>query len=512
MGGVTKDVRTAPLSSFAVLCWDDGGPVASSVLGVLTQGHLVVAHAKAQCHLVLEAFSATETIYLGYVSVMDALAIFGLYLELASAEVFRSLQRQLKLRLRNGIYSARVVLWMMINQRLQGRGTLARSVEQLVQGRFDALLSRCKRVETKRIAVSTGGYCQARQRLPKLLVSRSMDELIERLRSRLLESDSALPQRVYLLDGSSLQLEHEPELLQAFPPGSNQRGRSHWPLIRLVVLHDLETGLAEHPYWGPMNGPRAVSEQALAEHAMQHIPAGSVIVGDRNFGIFSIAYSAQRQAHGVILRLTAVRAKSLLGSPISRSGDYPVCWRASRWDGKGKRAWPADASVPGRLIAARVGRGKHQQWLYLFTTLSLPSEEVVALYGRRWSIETDLRGLKQTVRLQHLTAQSVDMMEKELLVAILAYNLVRALMALAAQRAKIHPRELSFTYACNIVLDGYPKILAARTPRRQQAELERIIELVAQCRLPKRKKRRSYPREVWGRGYRFPLRKEEKTK
>lgn len=444
---------------------------------------------------------------------MDATALFGLYLDLAPAELFRSLQKQLKLTVRSGIYSARVVLWMMINQRLQTRGTLASSVEQLVQGRFDALLSRCKRVEESKIALSTGGYCQARQRLPKLLVSRTMDELIERLRKRLLESAPVLAQRVYLLDGSSLQLEHEPELLQAFPLASNPRHKSHWPLLRFVVLHDLETALAERPYWGPMNGPEAVSEQALAERAMRHVAARSVIVGDRNFGIFSTAYSAQQRELGVVLRLTAVRAKSVLGRPISIQGDYPVCWRPSRWDGgKAQRAWTADASLPGRLIAWRVGRGKHQQWLHLFTTLSLPAEEVVELYGRRWRIETDLRSLKQTIRLQRIAAQSTDMMEKELLVAVMAYNLVRALMFQAAQRAKIDPRELSFTYACNIVLDGYPKVLAARTAKQQQQELDRIVDLVARCRLPKRTKRRSYPREVWGRGYRFPSKHAGKTK
>ena len=160
----------------------------------------------------------------------------------------------------------------------------------------------------------------------------------------------------------------------------------------------------------------------------------------------------------------------------------------------------------------RVGRGKRKQWLYLFTTSSLPAEDVVALYGRRWLIETDLRSLKQTVRLQRIAAQSADMMEKELLVAVMAHNLVRAIMFQAAQRANVDPRQLSFTYARNIVLDGYPKALAAPTARQQEQELERIIDLVARCRLPKRTKRRSYPREVWGRGYRFPIRRREKTK
>jgi hypothetical protein len=442
---------------------------------------------------------------------MDSLAMFGLYMQLAPAELFRLLQRQMGKKVHNGIYSARLVMWMMINQRLQARGTLASSVEQLVHGRFDPLLSQCKRAREKKIGLSTGGYCQARQNLPKLLVSRSVDELIERLRSRLLESGSPLAYRVYLLDGSSLQLEHEPELVQAFPPASNQHGKAHWPVVRMVVLHDLETGLAERPCWGPLNGGHAVSEQALAERALQPLPAGSVIVGDRNFGIFSTAYSAHQRGHRTVLRLTAVRAKSLMGGPISRSGDYPVSWRASRWDGKKQRHWPMDACVEGRLIAWRVGRGKHQQWLYLFTTLSQPAEEVVELYGRRWRIETDLRSLKQTVRLQRISAHSPDMMEKELLVAIMAYNLVRAIMFQAAQRARIDPRQLSFTYACNIVLDGYPKVLAASSAQQQQQELERILDLVARCRLPKRTKRRSYPRQVWGRGYRFPIRRREEN-
>ena len=133
------------------------------------------------------------------------------------------------------------------------------------------------------------------------------------------------------------------------------------------------------------------------------------------------------------------------------------------------------------------------------------------MYGRRWNIETDLRSLKQTVRLQRIAVQSADMMEKELLAAVMAYNLVRAIMFLAAQRAKIDARQLSFTYACNIVLDGYPKILAARGAKQKQQELETIVDLVGRCRLPKRTKRRSYPREVWGRGFRFPIRRREKN-
>jgi hypothetical protein len=86
---------------------------------------------------------------------MDSSAVFDLYVQLASPELFRLLQREMNVTVHNGIYSARVVMWMMMNQRLDARGTLASSVEQLVQGRFDPLLSRCKRVQERKIGLST---------------------------------------------------------------------------------------------------------------------------------------------------------------------------------------------------------------------------------------------------------------------------------------------------------------------------------------------------------------------
>jgi len=53
---------------------------------------------------------------------------------------------------------------------------------------------------------------------------------------------------------------------------------------------------------------------------------------------------------------------------------------------------------------------------------------------------------------------------EELLVAVMAYNLVRAIMFQAAQRAQIDPRQLSFTYARNIVLDSYPRFWSPVRP------------------------------------------------
>ena len=446
-------------------------------------------------------------------SPLDVPVVLNLYAQLAPGELFHLLQRNLGVKSHAGIYTPRVVIWMMMLQRLDRRGTLEASVEQLVQGAMDPLLSRCKRVREKNISLATGAYCKARQNLPILLVERSMLEIVQRLHNRLSERPLLAEGTVYVLDGSSLQLDHSTEAVQQYPPPHNQVGRSHWPVIRLLVLQELETGLAQAPAWGPMYGPGAMSEQALAQRAMDGLPPRSVILADRNFGIFSIACGAHQRGHKVILRLTEVRAKRLLGGqPITQPAEYAVGWQRSRHDQADPEKLAVDTAIPGRLIAWRIGRGKKKQWLYLFTTLSIPAAEVVALYGQRWNVETDLRCLKQSVRLHRLHVQSVDMMHKELLAAILAYNLVRAILCLAADRAGLHPRQLSFTYAHNIVLDGYAAVLAASTEVEQVRRLERIVDLVARCKLPRRKKRRAFPRSVWPRGYKYPEHERGKSK
>jgi hypothetical protein len=135
---------------------------------------------------------------------------------------------------------------------------------------------------------------------------------------------------------------------------------------------------------------------------------------------------------------------------------------------------------------------------------------IVDLYGRRAEIETDLRCLKRTVNLHHIQAKSVDMLEKELLIAMSAYNLLRAVMVVAARRHGIAPRQLSFS-VLNVVFYGLPKLLTAPTEQ-QRDHLQNILERVNQCRLAVRRKLRSHPRSVWRHRQAFPVRPAEKSK
>ncbi len=429
-----------------------------------------------------------------------------LYQRCISCAVVEHFQKQMRVKMRDCVYTASVVLWLMICQRLQPNGTLATTVERLQDGAADPLLSDGARLRRRRLSRRTGGYSHARQRLPKLLCREVTRELIVRLRAILNPEGRT---SAYLLDGSSLELEASPELRRAYPPSENQNGGGHWPVLRIVVLHELETGLAEEPQWGPMYGPAAVSEQSLAEKAMDALAPGSVVVGDRNFGVFSIAWAAQQRGLSVMARLTEARARRLARGPIAVEGERKVSWRPSRFDGRRQGGMPAGSQVDGRLISVRIGRGKSKGWLHLFTTGKESPEQITALYGQRWNIETDLRSLKRTVRLHHISVRKASTLEKELLTAVAAYNLVRAVMALAARRHGISPRQLSFSFVKNVVDAGWHRLQSAPDAQSHQRVVFDLLDAAAQGTHPKRKKRRSYPRAQWNRRHTFPSRRDK---
>ena len=72
--------------------------------------------------------------------------------------------------------------------------------------------------------------------------------------------------------------------------------------------------------------------------------------------------------------------------------------------------------------------------------------ELSDLYVRRWNIELDLRNIKTPLGMDVLRCLTPQMVEKELWVYLLAYNVIRSLMAQAARKAGVHPRELSFKH------------------------------------------------------------------
>ena len=465
-----------------------------------------MGQALAQCHLVFAVRPGTRTKQMSYVLYMTSPTssdLFAVFQKTTSLALFDELCDKHGCRGRRCVFPVAIVVWLMIHQRLLGGGSLAMAVQMVVQGawRLWQLPNPCRRVKEDNVSSNTGGYCQARQKLPTLLVADVADHIFHQLRAQI--RPCAVP--LFVIDGTTLRLSHERGLVEAFPPGHNQHGGNHWPVMRMVVCHDANTGMATRPSWGPLNGPQAVSEQHLAEHALSRLPSDAVVIGDANFGIFAFAHAVQKSQRTLILRLTEPRAKYLLG-PLCKGTHRSFTWTPSRWDRKAHPDLPADASVTGWMIVCP-NPSKPGEKLCLFTTVESTVEDVVALYKLRWTIETDLRSLKRTVNLHQVTSKSVAMVEKEVLLAVAAYNLVRAIMALAAQRAGIEPRQLSFAGVQAVVLAALPGLDQASSDEEYNQKMDRLMRYAAQARLPVRSRKRSYSREIWGRGGHFPFRK-----
>ena len=435
--------------------------------------------------------------------------LFELFNQAVSRQFFVQLHERLEMPER-GIYSLTVVVWLMMWQRLNHQVSLAAAVQQVVQGTLGNLTPRDKRVVEERVSENNGALCRARKRIPLKAIEAVCDEIFGNLMVAAQDSGS-LRSRLFLLDGTSMRLEHTAAMKKAYPLSSNPNGEAHWPVIRVLMAHHLGSGLAVRPCWGPMHGPEAVSEQGLTEQILERLPTGSAAMADRNFAVFSVAWAAQQHQRGVLMRLTEARALKIAGHILPPAGsERRIEWKSSRDDRRAHPHLPPDAVVRGRLIVAHIqGEDGLKQPLYLFTSLEEPREELVELYRRRWDIELDIRSLKQTLGMHSLRSKTPRMMEKELLMAIAGYNLVRSVQMAAARQANLEPRRLSFSHVQNVMMTALPRLATVSNAAQWDVEYQQVLRWAARGKLPKRTKSRSYPREVWGKASKFPKRKSQ---
>jgi len=443
--------------------------------------------------------------------------LLSLYMRLLPLEFFVQVRQQQQLRRQNNrVYTDAVIIWLMVLQRLCG-GTMEDAVLELLRSLPTKFWPQpCKRLQAKpedskeKLSSNTGSYNQARQELPLTIVEHCGDRTFLQLMERFGRPATGA-RDAFFLDGSSMRMPSSPQLRAQYPPTRNQHGQSHWPLLRIIIAHDLYTGLAMRPQWGPMNGDHAVSEQGLLEQAIDRLPAGSIVLGDANFGVFSVAYAVTRRRHPVVLRLTTARARALAKEDLRDGVDRRIRWEPSRHEREHHTELPVDVGVEGRLVVRQVQPGKEDApfLLALFTTLEDDADSAIELYGHRWNIETDLRSLKSTLQLEQLSSTTPEMVAKEIHTGMLAYNLVRAVTCVAAQNADLKPRQFSFTRVRNVINAFAPMIAAAKDERQAQQLFDDMMYYVHQAKLPRRRiKRPTYPRAVWLRPQTYPKRKQ----
>jgi hypothetical protein len=386
----------------------------------------------------------------------------------------------------------------MIFQRLSDNRRLSHVQEDAREGGADRLSPPGKRLSARITSESTSAYSDARQRLPLLVCLRTLWHTAQQIAQNF-ELPRWFGLKVALLDGSTFRLRPFGDIPKEFPPhrpGNCQRP-PYWCVARVVGLVCLATGAVLDSAMGSLK----VSEQALSAGMLKVRSCdGWLLLGDRNFGVFSVACAVVAAQGHALLRLTQQRADKLArscGLKLKPGLDARVTWTPSRYDQCPEGLAPVP--VQGRLVVVRIQRpGFRSLTLYLFTTqldeLNCPTHELVRLYAQRWNIEVCFRYIKAQMDLGFLECYSADIARKEWFAGLIAYNLIRWTMASAAALAQVALPLLSFSRARELLLGWL-----TRSPlhRRSARSWKRLLTRISNARLPKRRKRRpAEPRAV----------------
>jgi len=396
----------------------------------------------------------------------------------------------------NTVYTTLVTLWMLTLQRLGCGKTLASVVRDVLSHNRE-LLPHNKRVQEGTLSLSSAAYSNARQRL----TLETTEYFANRVSSSIIESSPPSwfeDRRVFILDGTTITLAPTPELQEAFPPATNQHGETVWPVAMLLVAHEAQTACALVPEIGAMYGENNTSEAELAKAMTKRIPRGSLVMADAGFGIFGVAYSVVHSGCPILLRMTKARFKTVrrqatLIEELEGYRSYEARWTPSAKDRKSHPELPSDAVLDVFLHEVPLENG---DTLYLVTTLPISGEQAGEHYSRRYDVEHDIRDIKVTLDTENIRAQSVAMVQKELLTSMVAYNLVVQFRRQAAKLANVPPRRLSFTG----VWHTFESFLLKQDPADAETwtkRFEQALRLSAKHdKLPNRSKRRNPPRRA----------------
>ena len=380
-----------------------------------------------------------------------------------------------------------IVLWYCLFQRLDPNHALTHVVADARDGGADHLSPPGKPLSQQLRSEATASYSDGRQRLPWQIFAQAVVHSARQIASWA-KGLRWHGWQVVLLDGSTCRLRPYGDIPQHFHPHrpGNCKKPPYWCVARVVVGFCLATGAAVGCVLGSLHD----SEQALTALLLTGSWAKTLLVGDRNFGVYSVVRTAQGASAQVLVRLTHCRAAKLArsaGVSLTLGLDTPVVWRPSRHDQcpPGMRPEP----VAGRLLVLRVRRpGFPPITLCLFTTLTdvqtYSAADLAQLYGQRWQVELNLRYVKAQLDLAALESHSADMARKDWLAGLLAYNLIRSVMVAAAARAQIPVPVLSFSRTRELLL-----LWLVRWVMRPQAlqAWQRLLAQVARCRQPKRR-------------------------
>lgn len=340
------------------------------------------------------------------------------------------------------IYTPAVTVWVFLSQCLSADHSCREAVARLAAWRVLHGLSPC--------SSDTGAYCTAREALPE----DACRELVRRT-ARAVEEQA--PQewlwrgrRVRVVDGSTVTMPDTAENQAEYPQPNTQRPGCGLPIARVLVVFSLAVGTVLEAAIGPYKG-KQTGENSLFRSLHHTLSEDDVVLADRCYsGWFDVAMLAQR-AIDVVVRKHQLRATDFrTGERLGKDDHLVRLAKPQRPEWMSAELYetlPAELTL--REVRVRVSqRGFRSKQFVVVTTLvdaeAFPPQELADLYRRRWQAELHLRSLKVVLQMDHLRCKTPHRVRNEFYMHLLAYNLVRRVMAVAAAEAMIPPWQISF--------------------------------------------------------------------
>jgi len=406
---------------------------------------------------------------------------------------------------RDSLFTPLVTLWLFLAQVLSHDGSCREAVAKLLA--FLSAQRAAAQSDAEIANPQTGPYCKARKRLPERLVSRLARETGQQMHGRYPSGLLLGGRKVKVVDGTHCSMPDTRENQKQWPQPPTQKPGLGFPLVRLVAVMSLHCAAVLDLAMGPYKG-KQTGETALLRTLMQSLESGDVLLADRYFASFWMIAALLAIGVDSLFRQHQLRKIDFRSGRRLGDDDHVIVMKkpAQRPDWMSKAAY---ARMPEELTVREVRiqvvqRGFRVRTLVLVTTLLdaqlYNKQELARAFRFRWHVELDLRAIKQTMKMSVLRCKTPAMVRKEIWMHLLAYNLIRTLMAQAAELAGIEPREVSFAGAVQTV-NAFAPMLELASPADRPRLLEILLRIIARHRVgdrpnryePRAVKRRAKP-------------------
>jgi hypothetical protein len=335
---------------------------------------------------------------------------------------------------------------------------------------------------------NTASYCNARSRIFTSVLSTLATRTAEELEKSVPDQWRWNNRSVFIVDGSSVSMPDTPENQQMYPQPTSQAPGLGFPLARITVLLSLATGACHDLEIAPYKG-KGTGEKSLFRRMYDTLKPGDVVLADALFDDYFIVWELCKRKVDIVSRVQHERVGSwtVKSSP---EGDILV-WRRPHkplgMTGAQYRSYPKCFMMRQVTVDARDKNNRVKQFKVVTTILdtSIDGKQIGDLFERRWEGEVDIRSIKSTMQMGILRCKTPDMVHKEIWIHLLAYNLLRTVMAVAANENDIEPRKVSFKGTKQTLTAFAPKIEAAR-PEDRLTLIDAMLTAIAYHRVGNR--------------------------